>query len=105
MDETTFLGWVLKHLWAVFLPVAGWVWKKQDSRIDRIEGSMYTKEDAAERRDSVDKTLEARRQDVLKLHDKIDLRAEKLDDKVDKLAHDMNEGIGEIKTLLIGMRK
>lgn len=105
MDETTLLGWVLKHLWAVFLPVAGWVWKKQDSRIDRIEGAMYSKEDAKERRESVDEALEARRQDVIQLHSKIDARAERLDDKVDKMTHDMHEGFREITTLIMGMKK
>lgn len=108
MDETTFLGWIIKHLLPVFIPVAslvGWVWKKQDSRIDRIEGAMYSKDDAKERREYVDEALEARRQDVRELHSKIDARAERLDDKVDKMNHDMHEGFKEITTLIMGMKK
>jgi len=105
MDETSTLRWLVEHLWVLLGPIVGWVWNKQDARINHLEDSMYTQEDARERRDSVDKALEDRRQDVIQLHTKIDSRAERLNDKMDKLAHDMNEGSGSIRDLLIGMKK
>jgi len=115
MDETTIFGWVIKHILPVFIPLAsvfGWVWKKQDSRIDRIENAMYTREDAAERLKSVDKTLEDRRQDVKDIYDTIaergrinEQRHEKTNDMIRELTRDMSKGFSDIKDLLLGGKK
>lgn len=101
MDETNLLREAVKYLWGLLVPAGLYIWNNQDKRIKNVEDKMYTKEDAKERREAVDETLEARRQDVIALHEKIDHRASKLDDKMDKLVHDMHTGFSEIKNLLI----
>jgi len=101
MDDPGMWKEAAKWLWGVLVPVGAYIWNKQDKRIDAMEQKMYSKEDARERRESVDETLEARRQDVIALHNKIDARAEKLDDKIDHVLVQMNAGFSDIKDLLL----
>ena len=112
MDETSFFAWVGKHIWPVFALIAGVLWKKQDSRIDRLETTMYTKGNAAERKETVDKMLEDRRQDVIKIYETIDERGainerrhEKTNDMIRDLTRDMSKGFSDIKDLLLGGKK
>lgn len=63
---------IAKWLWGVLVPVGAWAWNKQDKRLDKIEENMVSRAALAERKADVDHTLEARRQDVIALHEKID---------------------------------
>ena len=101
MDETNLLREAVKYLWGLLVPAGLYIWKQQDSRIKNVEDRMYTKEDARERLESVDETLEARRQDVIALHDKLDHRASRLDDKMDVLVRDMHKGFSDRKDMLL----
>lgn len=108
MDEWKELA---KWLWVGLLGLIKILWDKQEerfkkgeSKVSAIEAVMYTKHDAQDRRETVDDALEARRQDVIQLHAKIDTRAERIDDKVDALARDMHQGLSEIKTILLERR-
>lgn len=101
MDDPGFWKEAAKYLWGVLVPVGAYLWNKQDKRIDNMEARLYSKEDARERRETVDEVLEARRQDVIALHTKIDARAEKLDDKIDHVLRDMNAGFSDLKDLLL----
>ena len=96
---------IAKYLWGILIPIGVWVFNKQDKRIEAVEGHMYKKEDAKERTVMVDEILESRRQDVIALHAKIDARAEKLDDKIDNLQHNMHSGFNEIKNILLNSKK
>ena len=105
MDEWRELA---KYLWVAILGLIKILWDKQEERFKKgeskmsaIEAAMYTKEDAGERRDVVDATLEARRQDVISLHAKIDKEIDNLTDQINTVSRDMHNGFGEIKTLLI----
>ena len=102
---------IANYLWIVLVGVIKILWDKQEdrfkkgeSKVSAIEAVMYTKHDAQDRRETVDEALEARRQDVIQLHAKIDTRAERIDDKVDQLARDMHQGLSEIKTILLERR-
>jgi hypothetical protein len=101
MDDSTLWREATKYLWGLLVPAAAWIFNKQDKRISMLEENHYSKGSAKERREEVDKHLEARRQDVIALHTKIDDRAERLDDKIDKMNSSMHDGFSEIKTLLI----
>ena len=101
MDETTIWKELAKYLWGLMLPLAVWIFNKQDKRLESLETQMYPKSQALERQATVNETLEARRKDVIELHAKIDSRAGKLDDKIDLLARDMHAGLSEIKTILL----
>jgi hypothetical protein len=108
MDETLLWKEAAKWLWGgivavgVFLGSIGkWFLGRQEARIKALEDTAYTKSAAKERREEVDKHLEYRRQDVISLHAKIDSRSEKLDDKIDAMAKEMNQGFSDIKNLFI----
>ena len=92
---------VAKYLWGVLVPVGAYLWNKQDKRLDRIEEKMFTQEEAKERRKNIEDVLEARRQDVIALHSKIDARAEKLDDKIEALQQSMHAGFSDLKDILL----
>lgn len=105
MDEITFWKGAAQYLWAAVAGVGAWFLNKQDGRIKSLEDSMYSKTAAKERREEVDKHLEDRRQDVISLHSKIDSRSEKLDDKIDAMSKEMNQGFSDIKDLFLKMRQ
>jgi len=92
---------VAKHLWTILVPVGWWVWDKQDSRLKNLEDKMFTRDEAKDRQESINDSLEARRQDVIALHSKIDTKSDNLNSKIDTLSRDMNAGISEIKTILL----
>jgi hypothetical protein len=90
-------GW----LWLAVLALIKLLWSKQEQRFKQIEETMYTKSAAAERQVSVSELLEARRVDILHLHQKIDEVSHRLDGKVDKMKDDMNKGFSDLKDILL----
>lgn len=109
MDEWKELA---KYLWVLLLGVIKILWDKQEDRFKSAESKMkaletvaYTKDDARERQAAVNELLEARRQDVIALHAKIDGETRSLRGDISTLSRDMNHGFSEIKTLLIDMKK
>jgi len=105
MDETALWKDIAKYLWGILIPIAVWIFNRMDKRIEVVEAHMYNKDDAKERSMMIDEILESRRQDVIVLHNKIDTRAEKLDDKIETLTKDMNHGFNEIKNILLHNNK
>ena len=88
-------------LWVLILGLIKVLWTKQEERFLKIEESMYTKSSAFERQTSVSELLEARRLDILHLHQKIDETSTRLDGKIDKLKDDMNKGFSDLKDILL----
>lgn len=77
-------------VWAL-VQLAAWVWNKKGSSSDveqlkdglhKLRNTAVTSEAMRERKDEVDRQLEARRQDVIALHEKIDDHS-----KADQLLH------------------
>ncbi len=88
-------------LWILILGLIKVLWSKQEERFNKIEESMYTKSSAIDRQTAVSELLEARRLDILHLHQKIDEVSGRLDGKVDKLKDDMNKGFSDLKDILL----
>ena len=101
MDDPGLWKEAAKYLWGVLVPAGWWMWNKQDKRLDRVEEKMFTQDEAKERRKNIEDVLEARRQDVIALHSKIDARAEKLDDKIEALQQSMHAGFSDLKDILL----
>lgn len=101
MDDPGLWKELAKYLWGVLVPVGAYIWNKQDKRLDKVEEKMFTQEEARERRKNIEDVLEARRQDVIALHAKIDARAEKLDDKIETLQQSMHAGFSDLKDILL----
>jgi hypothetical protein len=88
-------------LWVGVLGLIKILWSKQEDRFNKIEETMYTKSSAVERQSTVSELLEARRVDILHLHQKIDEVSHRLDGKVDKMKDDMNKGFNDVKDILL----
>lgn len=103
---------VANYLWLAILPLLKWIWARQEKDIAavaadlkaRIESDLSTFS-TREQHNEHGKLLEARRLDVISLHDKIDDRAGKLDDKVEALTRDMNKGFMETQRLILDRLK
>lgn len=109
---------IANWLWIGLFGLIKILWDKQEQRfakgeakVSAMESTIYTKADAKERKESVDEALEARRQDVKEIYATIaergkinEARHEKTNDKIDMLAREMNQGLSEIKTILLERR-
>lgn len=92
---------VAKYLWGLLVPIGIWAWNKQDGRLNKLEENTVTRAEAQERREVVDVQLEARRQDVIALHAKVEDKVERLNDKLDGVSRDMHTGFDSIKDILL----
>tara|TARA_R110000868_G_scaffold218849_1_gene469665 strand:+ start:5881 stop:6222 length:342 start_codon:yes stop_codon:yes gene_type:complete len=108
MDDISSWKELAKYLWGLLVPAGWWMWNKQDKRIDKVEATMYTQENAKERRESVDKSLEDRRQDVKDIYETInergrvnEARHEKTNDMIRDLTRDMSQGFSDLKDILL----
>ena len=109
---------VANWLWLGLLGVIKLLWDKQEDRFKKgeskmsaLEAAIYSKEDARERKETVDEALEARRMDVKEIYATIaergrvnEARHEKTNDKIDALSREMNNGLSDIKSILLDRR-
>lgn len=87
MDEISLLKAAFDKLWTAFVVLGAFVWRGQNARIERlekkIEETMYTKNDAADRRKDVDAALEALRHGEITLHERLEDKHNQLATKLD----------------------
>ena len=101
MDETTFWKTAANWLWLAILPLLKWIWDRQGKDIQELKDGLHalrnravTSDAVKERKEEVDRSLEARRTGERDLHERLNDHIEQ-----DRTTHNaIMDTLGQIRS-------